>query len=97
MNASASAANAIKRPASFLPKNGLALWPYGRNPHLCGPVLIALLARRGRSENDGDWDRMDLFIRAIGIARATTKISMANIVCNIKRLLVLRKAELTPT
>ncbi len=35
---------------------------------------------------------MDLFIRTIGIARATTKIGMANIAYNIKRLLVLRKA-----
>ena len=36
-------------------------------------------------------DRMDLFIRTIGLARATTKIGMANIVYNIKRLLTLRK------
>ena len=34
-------------------------------------------------------DRMDLFIRTIGIARATTKIGMANLVYNIKRLLYL--------
>jgi hypothetical protein len=34
-------------------------------------------------------DRMDLFIRTIGIARATTKIGMANLVHNIKRLLFL--------
>ncbi len=39
-------------------------------------------------------DRMDLFIRTIGIARATTKIGMANIVYNIKRLLTLQKAAL---
>jgi len=36
-------------------------------------------------------DRMDLFIRTIGIARATTKIGMANIVYNIKRTLFLRR------
>ncbi|MGH6818908.1 MAG: IS5 family transposase [Methylovirgula sp.] len=36
-------------------------------------------------------DRMDLFIRTIGIARATTKIGMANLVYNIKRLLFLRR------
>ena len=30
-------------------------------------------------------DRMDLFIRSIGVARATTKIGMANLVYNIKR------------
>ena len=32
-----------------------------------------------------------LFIRTIGIARATTKIGMANLVYNIKRLIFLRK------
>ena len=36
-------------------------------------------------------DRMDLFIRTIGIERATTKIGMANLVYNIKRLLFLRR------
>ena len=30
-------------------------------------------------------DRMGLFIRTIGVARATTKIGMANLVYNIKR------------
>jgi hypothetical protein len=34
--------------------------------------------------------RMGLFIRTIGIARATTKIGMANLVYNIKRLIFLR-------
>ncbi len=36
-------------------------------------------------------DRMDLFVRTIGIARATTKIGLANLVYNIKRLLFLRR------
>ena len=36
-------------------------------------------------------DRMGLFIRTIGIARATTKIGMANLVYNIKRFVFLRK------
>jgi IS5 family transposase len=36
-------------------------------------------------------DRMDLFIRTIGIARATTTIGLANIVYNIKRTLFLRR------
>lgn len=36
--------------------------------------------------------RMGLFIRTIGIARATTKIGMANIVYNIKRLIFLQRA-----
>lgn len=36
-------------------------------------------------------DRMDLFIRTIGIARATTKIGLANLIFNIKRLLFLQR------
>jgi len=36
-------------------------------------------------------DRMDLFVRTIGIARARTRIGMANLVYNIKRLLFLRR------
>jgi transposase, IS5 family len=36
-------------------------------------------------------DRMGLVIRTIGLARATTKIGMANLVYNIKRLIFLRK------
>jgi transposase, IS5 family len=36
-------------------------------------------------------DKMDLFIRTIGIARATTKIGMANIVYNMKRLVFLHR------
>ncbi len=39
-------------------------------------------------------DRMDLFIRTIGIARAKVKIGMANLVYNIKRLLFLRRIAL---
>ena len=31
-------------------------------------------------------DKMDFFVRTIGIARATVKIGMANIVYNMKRL-----------
>jgi len=34
---------------------------------------------------------MDLFVRTIGIARATVKIGRANLVYNFKRLLFLRK------
>lgn len=36
-------------------------------------------------------DRMELFVRTIGIARATTKIGMANLVYNIKRLIFLQR------
>lgn len=37
-------------------------------------------------------DRMALFVRTIGIARATVKIGTANLVYNFKRLLFLRRA-----
>ena len=36
-------------------------------------------------------DKMDLFIRTVGIARATMKIGMANIVYNMKRLVFLNR------
>ena len=36
-------------------------------------------------------DRMGLFIRTIGLARATTKVGMANLAYNIKRLIFLRR------
>ena len=35
--------------------------------------------------------RMGLFIRTVGIARARTKIGLANIVYNVKRLIVLER------
>lgn len=38
-------------------------------------------------------DRMDLFIRTIGIARAATKIRLANLVYNIRRLIFLKRQE----
>ena len=38
--------------------------------------------------------RMGLFIRTIGIARATLKIGMANVVYNIKRLICIEKAAM---
>jgi hypothetical protein len=38
--------------------------------------------------------RMRLFVRTIGIARATTKIGMANLVYNLKRVLFLQKRAL---
>jgi hypothetical protein len=38
--------------------------------------------------------RMGLVIRTIGIARATLKIGMANLVDNVKRLISLEKAEM---
>jgi transposase, IS5 family len=37
--------------------------------------------------------RMGLLVRTIGIARATLKIGMANIVYNLKRLIVLQRGR----
>ncbi|MFO1035724.1 MAG: IS5 family transposase [Geminicoccaceae bacterium] len=39
--------------------------------------------------------RMGLFVRTIGLARATTKIGMANLVYNLKRLVFLEKCAFT--
>jgi transposase, IS5 family len=36
-------------------------------------------------------DRMDLFIRTIGLPRTTTKIGLANLVYNVKPLIFLRR------
>jgi hypothetical protein len=36
-------------------------------------------------------DRMGLFIRTIGLARATTKIGLANLTYNMKRLIWLQR------
>lgn len=40
-------------------------------------------------------DKMGLFIRTIGIARATTKIGMANLVYNMRRLIFLQRLAVT--
>jgi transposase, IS5 family len=39
-------------------------------------------------------DRMGLFVRTIGLARAKTKIGLANLSCNMKRLLWLERRAL---
>ena len=39
-------------------------------------------------------DRMGLFIRTIGLARATTKIGLANLLYNMKRLIWLQRMEI---
>jgi transposase, IS5 family len=38
---------------------------------------------------------MDLFIRTIGLPRATMKIGLANLVYNVKRLIFLRRTAAT--
>jgi hypothetical protein len=55
-------------------------------------------AVRSRVEHDFavQKDRMDLFIRTIGLAHARTKIGVTNIVYNIKRLLALRNTAAAP-
>ena len=40
--------------------------------------------------------RMGLFVRTTGIARATAKIGMANLVYNLKRVLFLLQAAVAP-
>ena len=42
-------------------------------------------------------DKMDLFIRTIGIARATMKIGMVNLVYNMRRLVFLRRIRSPPS
>jgi hypothetical protein len=72
------------------PQNAECQANAGENPQSqCGQIR-----RRSRVEHNFavQEDGMDLFIRTIGVARATTKIGMANIVYNIKSLLVLQKA-----
>jgi hypothetical protein len=56
----------------------------------CGSDHEALIANCWRKSSRAK-DRMGLFIRTIGIARATTKIGMANLVYNIERFISLHK------
>jgi hypothetical protein len=37
-------------------------------------------------------DRMDLFVRTVGLPRAATKIGLANLVYNVKRLIFLQRS-----
>ena len=71
----------------------------GPRATLCGLVALTW---GGRDRRSGTPRRIEpspgsqlpvpwLFIRTIGIARATTKIGMANLVYNIKRFIFLRK------
>ena len=56
----------------------------GQQCEIENPLACRACVRRAKG-SDG------LFIRTIGIARATTKIGMANLVYNIKRFIFLRK------
>ena len=83
----------------FLAKNGLVSHVHRKKPK--GRAMPEAMRRtnaakskiRSRVEHvfAEQKDRMDLFIRTIGIARATMKIGLANLVYNIKRLLFLRR------
>ncbi len=84
---------------AFLAKNGFVSRIHRKKPK--GRPMSAAMRRanalkskvRSRIEHvfATQKDRMDLFIRTVGVARATTKIGMANLVYNIKRLLFLRR------
>ena len=84
---------------AFMEKHGFTSRVHRKKPNgraMSGAIRRANNAKskiRARVEHvfAAQRDRMDLFIRTIGIARATTKIGMANLVYNIKRLVCLRR------
>lgn len=84
---------------AFMARNGLVSHIHRKKPkrrNMPEPIRRANNAKskvRSRVEHvfAEQKDRMGLFIRTIGIARATIKIGMANLVYNIKRLLFLRR------
>jgi hypothetical protein len=84
---------------TFLTKNGFVSHIHRKKPK--GRALPETMRRANNAKSKirariehvfaEQKDRMRLFIRTIGIARATTKIGMVNLVYNIKRLIFLRK------
>jgi IS5 family transposase len=84
---------------AFLAKNGFVSHIHRKKP--TGRAMSAANRRANNAKSKirsrvehvfaEQKDRMGLFIRTIGIARATTKIGLANLVYNIKRLLFLRR------
>ncbi len=100
--ASAVSADTAYRSAAneeFMEKNGFVSHVHRKKPK--GHAMPEAIRRannvkakiRSRVEHvfAEQKDRMDLFIRTIGIARAMVKIGLANLVYNIKRLLFLRR------
>ena len=79
---------------TFLNKNGFVSHIHRKKPK--GRAMHETMRRANNAKSKirsrvehvfaAQKDRMGLFIRTIGIARATTKIGMANLVYNIKRL-----------
>ena len=84
---------------AFMERNGFRSHVHRRKPKgrpMPGAIRHANAAKskiRARVEHvfAEQKDRMELFVRTIGIARATTKIGMANPVSNFNRLLFLRR------
>src|SRR5215813_5922011 len=78
---------------TFLAKNGFVSHIHHKKPK--GRAMPETMQRANNAKSNirarvehvfaEQKDRMRLFIRTIGIARATTKIGMANLVYNIKR------------
>jgi IS5 family transposase len=85
---------------AFIEKNGFVSHVHRKKPK--GRPMAEVIRRANAAKSRirckvehvfaAQKDRMGLFIRTIGIARATMKIGLANLVYNIKRLLFLRRA-----
>jgi transposase, IS5 family len=83
----------------FMEKNGFASHVHRKKPK--GRAMPEAIRRANNAKSKirsrvehvfaEQKDRMGLFIRTIGIARAATKIGLANLVYNMKRLLFLRR------
>ena len=84
---------------AFMAKNGFVSHVHRKKPQ--GRTMPTAMRRANNAKSKirsrvehvfaEQKERMELFIRTIGIARATTKIGLANLVFNIKRLLFLRR------
>ncbi len=91
-----------KANEEFMEKNGFVSHVHRKKPKGCAMPEALSRANNAKSKVRSkvehvfaeQKDRMDLFIRTIGIARAKVKIGMANLVYNIKRLLFLRRIAL---
>jgi IS5 family transposase len=88
-----------KANEQFMEKNGFVSHVHRKKPK--GRIMPAAIRRVNNAKSKirskvehvfaDQKDRMDLFIRTIGIARATVKIGLANLVYNLKRLIFLRR------
>src|SRR5208282_3793343 len=88
-----------KANEEFMEKNGFVSHVHRKKPK--GRAMPEALSRANNAKSKirsrvehvfaEQKDRMGLFIRTIGIARATTKIGLANLVYNLKRLMFLRR------